>query len=96
MYFRLKKYILAISAVAVFSLSATAGYPKGYYDSLEGLKGYALMKAVKAVAKNHTEISYGDKTWQAFRLSKIKIVDGDLNLPGIGLVMEFLNVSPLD
>lgn len=76
MYFRLKKYILAISAVAVFSLSATAGYPKGYYDSLEGLKGYALMKAVKAVAKNHTEISYGDKTWQAFRSTDVRVVNG--------------------
>lgn len=55
---------------------ASAGYPAGYYDSLEGKCGVELMRAVKAVAKNHKTITYGNATWDAFRVTDCKTVNG--------------------
>ena len=51
---------------------AVADAPAGYYDSLEGLKGVALKKAVKKIAaKNFKAVPYGTKsstdcTWKTF------------------------------
>lgn len=55
---------------------AYAGYPDGYYNSLNGKCGVALLEAVKAVAEDHTVISYGNDTWQAFRSTDVITIDG--------------------
>lgn len=46
------------------------------YSSLEGKSGAALKAAVKEIAKTHTEISYGDKTWDAFSTCDVRMVEG--------------------
>lgn len=71
----LKICMLAVAA-GVFSINANAAAPEGYYDSLEGKTGVALKKAVKAIAKNHKEISYGDNTWDAFKSTDVRVVNG--------------------
>ena len=55
---------------------AVADAPAGYYDSLEGKTGVALKKAVKAIVRKHTVISYGDATWNAFRKTDVRVVNG--------------------
>lgn len=71
----MKKSKLLLS-LALFSLTMTAAIPDGYYDRLEGLNGVSLKKAAKAVAKNHTVISYGDNTWDAFRKTDVTMING--------------------
>lgn len=64
-------------AIGVLSLfSATADYPTGYYDSLEGKCGSELMRAVKSIVRNHTVISYGASTWNAFKDTDVRTVNG--------------------
>ena len=75
------KSLFGLSAVAamIFScgLTAEAGYPAGYYDSLNGKCGVELMRAVKAKVRNHTVISYGDNgTWKVFKDTDVKTVNG--------------------
>ena len=53
-----------------------AAYPEGYYDSFEGKCGVELMKAVKARAAAHKTISYGADTWEAFRSTDVRNVNG--------------------
>ena len=77
----------ALFAAAVSSSVASAGVPEGYYDSLEGLCGVELKAAVKALAADHTVISYGDpdpdnyfhpvyvSTWTVFQTSDTRTVD---------------------
>ena len=55
---------------------AVADAPAGYYDSLEGKTGVALKKAVKAIVRKHTVISYDDATWNAFRKTDVRVVNG--------------------
>lgn len=59
-----------------FTQEAAASYPAGYYDSLNGKCGAALMQAVKAKVASHTVISYGAGTWNAFLDTDVKRVDG--------------------
>lgn len=73
----MKKFIGTILLGLSGILTLSAAYPKGYYDSLNGKKGTDLKKAVQAVAvKGFTAISYGDKTWQAFRSTDVRTVNG--------------------
>ncbi len=66
-----------LGALGGTSLSAFADAPAGYYNSLEGKTGVALKKAVKAIVKNHhSRISYGNSTWEAFRLTDVKVENG--------------------
>lgn len=59
--------------------AAFAAAPDGYYDSLEGLTGVALKKAVKTVGfRNHKAISYGDDTWEVFKTSDVRTINGTL------------------
>ena len=68
---------IALAAMASLGASdAAAGWPDGYYDSLEGKCGVELMRAVKAVAQNHKKITYGSDTWKAFEHTDVKVVDG--------------------
>lgn len=71
----------AVSATLILlggmcAIDASASYPKGYYDSLEGKCGAALKNAVKNVVKDHKEISYGDATWDVFRVTDVLTVNG--------------------
>lgn len=65
-----------ILAGLVAGTGARASYPQGYYDSLEGKCGADLMKAVKATVRNHTVISYGTQTWNAFLDTDVRMVNG--------------------
>lgn len=79
----MKKQLLYTAAIlmmanVVVSYKANASAPEGYYDRLEGLSGVQLKKAVKNVAKNHTAVSYGDDTWDAFRTTDTHYINGQL------------------
>lgn len=71
-YFRITVTIVCLAV----STYAMADYPNGYYDSLEGKCGVKLMQAIKNCVRNHTVIPYGNDTWDAFRTTDVKIVDG--------------------
>ena len=60
----------ALLSVLAISGSATD------YSSLEGLCGAQLKEAVKAIAPPHTQISYGDGTWDAFEKAHVRLIDG--------------------
>ncbi|MDE6235193.1 MAG: endonuclease [Muribaculaceae bacterium] len=60
---------MAMTAAGVASLNAATDY-----SSLNGLQGAALKEAVKQIALPHTEISYGDKTWDAFATTDVRII----------------------
>lgn len=63
-------------ATAATTLAAA---PDGYYNSLEGLTGISLKKAVKSVGtRNHRAISYGDDTWEVFKTSDVRNINGTL------------------
>lgn len=68
--------VLATGILCMTPLSLSAGYPSGYYDTLEGKCGVELMKAVKALGAGHKVISYGDRTWEAFKSTDIRTIDG--------------------
>ena len=67
---------IAMAALCFSVTTSQAGYPAGYYNSLNGKCGEALMDAIKDLAKGHKEISYGDATWRAFRSTDVKTVNG--------------------
>ena len=81
---------LTLPALAAVSLSAFAAVPRGYYDSLEGLYGVELKKAVKELIYQHTVIHYGEAvegnafaeaeigTWTVFAESDVRTVDDHL------------------
>ncbi|MDE6271754.1 MAG: endonuclease [Muribaculaceae bacterium] len=72
---KLLKSILLLSA-ALITVTSRSAVPEGYYDSLSGLNGSALRKAAKAKVRNHTVISYGDNTWNAFKQTDTRFVNG--------------------
>lgn len=58
-------------------LAAAASVPQNYYSSLEGKTGVELKRAVKAIVQSHhTKITYGDDTWEAFRLTDVREENG--------------------
>lgn len=65
-----------VSVMALSTLDARSGYPEGYYDSLNGKCGVALMRAVKDCVKEHTEINYSSGTWEAFHDTDVRTVNG--------------------
>lgn len=72
----MRQYLSALFLVPALSL--TAAPPQGYYDSLEGKSGAALKAAVKSRVRSHKTISYGDDTWDAFRQTDVREVNGKL------------------
>ena len=77
----MKSRLINIAGAYICALAlatpAFADAPAGYYDSLEGKTGVALKKAVKAIVKSHhNRISYGNSTWDAFRLTDVKVENG--------------------
>ncbi len=67
---------LCLSAALLAASAALAAIPEGYYDSLEGLKKSDLKRAAKNCVRNHTAISYGNSTWEAFESTDTRIVGG--------------------
>lgn len=66
-------------AMALLSVSTVvAGAPDGFYSSLEGKCGTDLKAAAKKVCASLTTVSYGDNTWNAFRSTDVREVDGRL------------------
>ena len=76
MKFGFSKIVSILSVAAVSSLSISAEAPAGYYNALEGKTGSDLQRAVKSIVRNHKAISYGDNTWQAFRSTDVRTVNG--------------------
>ncbi len=70
------KLNILLTSMAVAAMSASAAVPSGYYDSLSGLNGSALRKAAKNVVRNHTVVSYGNSTWDAFESTDTRFVNG--------------------
>ena len=55
----IKKNLKALLLSFALCSVACAQIPNGYYDSAQGLQGYALKTALKNIIKNHTVLSYG-------------------------------------
>lgn len=60
---------LAVSTVS-------ASLPEGYYDSLEGKAGPSLRKAISEISAGHKEVTYGNKTWEAFVTTDVFTIRG--------------------
>ena len=75
-YKRRISILVAMAAFAAVAIDAYAGYPSGYYNSLEGKCGAELMQAVKKVVRNHTAIPYGNSTWEVFLDTDVRMVNG--------------------
>lgn len=74
---RLSSFAGAAFCALTLAVPALADAPAGYYNSLEGKTGTELKKAVKALVKSHHKrISYGNSTWEAFRLTDVKEENG--------------------
>lgn len=67
----MKKTFIWIGSMVVALTGVSADY-----SSLNGLQGASLKEGVKKIALPHTEISYGDKTWDAFAISDVRMIDG--------------------
>lgn len=74
----LSRLFITVTVALGCAAAASAQVPEGYYDSLSGLNGSALRKAVKNAVKNHTAISYGKSTWSAFMTTDTRMVNGKL------------------
>lgn len=72
------KRIPTFAAALAAAFTVCAAPPAGYYDSLEGKSGAELRKAVKSLVRKHTNIGYGDRTWEAFAKTDTRTVDGTL------------------
>lgn len=60
------------AAVALAGYAAERNIPQGYYAGLDGKKGAELKRAVYNAIKSHKEISYSEKTWDAFSRFEVK------------------------
>lgn len=69
---------LILASLFLSAVNVQGEVKEGYYDSLSGLNGVSLRKAVKNVVRNHTRISYGASTWEAFKTTDTHFVDGRL------------------
>lgn len=65
-----------LAALLVCATQIRADYPQGYYNSLVGKNQGSLKTAAHDVIRKHTVISYGDDTWNAFKKTDVKVVNG--------------------
>jgi len=76
----MKKLIQVVALIAISVATAyaqqTFSTPEGFYNSLNGKSGAELKQAVKASISSLNTVSYGDKTWEAFKSTDIRTVDG--------------------
>lgn len=70
------KLFSTLALIACTLPGASAAVPQGYYDGLQGKSGADLKQAAKAAAAAHTAVPYGDDTWEAFRTTDVRTVDG--------------------
>jgi endonuclease I len=70
------RFNLLLSALLLCVFAISASYPKGYYDSLNGKNKASLKTAAKDVVYNHTIIDYGTATWNAFKTTDCRTIDG--------------------
>ncbi len=72
------KTIFLLAGTMLFSAVALIGQaPAGYYDSLEGKSGNELKQAVTQIGKKGFHaISYSEGTWNAFRSTDVRTIDG--------------------
>ncbi len=71
-----KTHILSFGLAIAGAMTALAEAPDGYYKSLEGLSGSELAAAVAKLSASHTQITYGDKTWNAFTTTDVVEIEG--------------------
>ena len=69
------QYFLGALA-AGFTLTAGAAIPAGYYSGLEGKSGRELKAAAKAAVSYVSTPSYGDETWESFKKTDTREVNG--------------------
>lgn len=72
----MNRLYLNIMIMALGVAAASAAVPEGYYDSLNGLTGKALRKAAAKKADGHKAITYSSGTWDAFKSTDVKMVNG--------------------
>lgn len=72
---KLSNTILLLMLLLGFSI-AEATYPTGYYDNLNGKNKADLKSAACDVIYNHTVIDYGNATWNAFKTTDARTIDG--------------------
>lgn len=70
------KLFFLTSVLMVCGTVSWAEYPSGYYDSLEGKNKGELKTAAHNIIRRHTNIGYGDNTWNAFKQTDVKVVNG--------------------
>lgn len=69
--------VFALAMLWLTGMEPCAGaIPEGYYNSLEGKSGEALATAIRQLTENHTAISYGNWTWEAFLTTDVAEVNG--------------------
>lgn len=64
------------SIIIAAALTMTVGAAATDYTPLRGKCGAALKQAVKDLALQHKEISYGEKTWEAFLQTDVRMING--------------------
>lgn len=68
--------LIGLLSVMLAAATASAGYPDGYYNDLNGKNKAALKTAVGKAVASHKEISYGNSTWAAFAHTDVLEIDG--------------------
>ncbi len=69
-------HIIAGILLCIICTTASATIPEGYYSSLVGKNEGALRDAIEALAKDHSQVSYGSDTWTAFIVTDVIEVRG--------------------
>lgn len=72
----MRKLIILLSVVG--TMTAYADIPTGYYSGLEGKSGTTLKKAAKSASASHERIPYQSETWDAFKTTDVRMVNGKL------------------
>lgn len=72
------KNSISFASLALTAFCMAAAVPQGYYSGLEGKKKSDLKAAAKSASRQHTVISYGDNTWNAFETTDTRTVGGKL------------------
>lgn len=63
--------ISLLLSIACSFFGAYADVPQGYYDACKGKNKGALKSQLHSIIKNHSAISYGSSTWEAFKYTDV-------------------------
>lgn len=73
----MKSRVLILCSALIFGIYLSkADYPAGYYNTLVGKNKASLKTAAKNLIRSHKAISYGNPTWEAFKKTDVRVVDG--------------------